>query len=58
MLIEFVWVGLCRAALSLDHNGIENVLILINYSAGPHQILIQYYTRPHQRHVADGCTLI
>ena len=41
MLIELLWNGdVCMEALSLDQNGIENVLILINYSAGPHRILI------------------
>ena len=42
MLIELLCVCVCKAALSLDQNGIENVLILINYNAGPHRILIQY----------------
>ena len=37
MLIELLWVGVCRIALSLYQNGFENVLILLNYSAGPHQ---------------------
>ena len=49
MLIELLWVGVCRAALSLDQNGIENISILINYSAGPHRILIQYSTRACHR---------
>ena len=31
MLIELLCVGVCRVALSLDQNGIENVLILIYY---------------------------
>ena len=47
MLIEFLWVGVCRAAPSLDENDIENVLIMINYYAGPHRILIQYYSVSH-----------
>ena len=35
MRIELLWVDICRAVLSvsLDQNGIENGLILINYSA-------------------------
>ena len=28
MLIELLWVCVCRVVLSLDQNGIENVLIL------------------------------
>ena len=40
MLIELLWVGVSMAALSLDQNGIENVLILINYSAGHHQYIV------------------
>ena len=43
MLIELLWVCVCGAALPLDLNGIEKVMILINHSAGP-----------HQSHVADG----
>ena len=35
MLIELLWVAICRAILSLDQNCIENGLILINYSVGP-----------------------
>ena len=31
MLIELLCVGVCGVALSLDQNGIENVLILIYY---------------------------
>ena len=58
MLIELLWVGVCMATLSLDQHDIDNVLILINYSAGPHRILIQYAAGHHQRHVADGCSLI
>ena len=58
MLIELLWVGVYRVALSLDQNGIGNVLILFNYYTGPHWILIQYSTDPHQRHVVDRCTLI
>ena len=58
MLIELLCVGVCRAALSLNQNGIENVLILINYSAWSHRILIQYSAGSHQRHVVDGCMRI
>ena len=58
MLIELLWVGVCRAALSLDQYGIHNVLILINYSAGPRSDSDSILAGPHQRHVADGCTLI
>ena len=47
MLIELIRVGVYRAALSLDKNSIENVMVLINYSAGPHWILIQYSVAPH-----------
>ena len=32
MLIELLLVDICRAVLSFDQNGIENGLILINYS--------------------------
>ena len=35
MLIELLGVDICGAVLSLDQNGIENGLILINYSAVP-----------------------
>ena len=53
MLIELLWGwGVCRTAMPLDQDGIENVLI--NYYAGPHQILIQYSAG----HVADACTLM
>ena len=58
MLIELLWVDVCRTALSLDQNGIENVLILINYSAGPLSDYNSILAGPHQRHVANGCTLI
>ena len=59
MLLDFLWVGVCTAALSLDQNVIENVLILINYYAGPRSaFLIQYARGPHQRHMTDGYTLI
>ena len=46
------------ASVSVDQNGIENVMILINYSTEPHRIMIQYSAALHQRRVADGCTLI
>ena len=58
MLIELLLVCVCREARPLDQNDIENVLILINYSEGPHWIMIKYSTGSHQRHVADGYTLI
>ena len=47
MLIELVWVGIYRATLPLDQNGMENVLIMINYFTEPHRILIQYSAGPH-----------
>ena len=37
MLIDLLWVSVCMAALSLDQNGIENVMILNNVSAGSHR---------------------
>ena len=58
MLIELLWVDVCRAVLLSYQNDIENVLILINYSAGPKSDSDSILVVPHQRHVADGSTLI
>ena len=44
MLIELLWVGVCRAALSLEQNGIENVLIVINY----YNLLPEYITTTYK----------
>ena len=55
MLIELLWRGVCRAVLSLDQNGIENVLILINYSTGRQSDCDSVLAGPHQRSSPEAC---